>query len=95
MDKKVKFNLWYVGIAFVLIMTLQGILGQRQQAQITTLSYSEFQSLLAQGRVADVVISENFIRGTFDEPLNGKTGFRTTRVEQEFAIRVVATNNRV
>jgi cell division protease FtsH len=85
MDKKVKFNLWYVGIAIVLFMLLQGVLGQRQQAQITTLSYSEFQSLLAEGRVADVVITDNFIRGTFDEPRNGKTGFRTTRVEREFA----------
>ena len=89
MDKKVKLNVWYIVIAFALIMMLQGILAQRQQAQIETLAYSEFQSLLKSGRIAEVVITDEYIRGTFDAPIDtpteGPTMFRTVRVDQDIA----------
>ena len=85
MDKKIKFNIWYLVIAFALMMMLQGLLAQRQQTQIADLSYSEFQSFLQEGRIAEVVITDEYVKGTFEDPLDGKTGFRTIRVDQDFA----------
>ncbi len=85
MDKKIKFNIWYLVIAFALMMMLQGLLAQRQQTQIADLSYSEFQAFLQEGRIAEVVITDEYVKGTFEEPLDGTTGFRTIRVDQDFA----------
>src|SRR5918992_2339737 len=54
--------------------------------QVATISYSEFQQLLRDGKIVSVGVSENFIQGSLKEPLaSGKTQFVTTRVEPSFA----------
>jgi hypothetical protein len=44
------------------------------------LEYSEFKSLLAQGRVAEVVVSEDSIRGKYQDGEGNNQAFTTTRL---------------
>lgn len=84
MDKKVQFNFWYIVIAILGMMFLQNL--YNQYTRIEPIPYSRFQTLLEQGRVAEVAITENHIYGTLKEA--GSEGFKefvTTRVEPELA----------
>jgi cell division protease FtsH len=58
-----QINFWYVILAFVGVMLIQSLLFQ--PAHITTIPYSEFQSLLDQGKVTDLVIGPDQITGTY------------------------------
>lgn len=84
MDKKVQFNFWYIIIAILGMMFLQNL--YNQYTRVEPIPYSRFQTLLEQGRVAEVAITENHIYGTLKEA--GSEGFKefvTTRVEPELA----------
>ena len=78
MDKKQQFNFSYLIIAFLAITLLQVWLGSRNVSQIP---YSEFQQLLADKQVSDVVVSENRIEGKYTTAKDGKTYFQTHRVD--------------
>lgn len=52
---------------------------------IKPISYSEYQSLLQQQAVENLVITENNIRGEFKKPQNGFKYFVTNRVETSLA----------
>ncbi len=82
MNKKHQFNLWYALVAFGAVLALQYWLAIRDVALI---DYSEFLDDLHAGKVAEVVVTETQISGTFTEPQSGKTQFATTRVEPGFA----------
>ena len=48
--------------------------------------YSEFRSLLHQGKIDTLAVSDRFIQGTLKEPLpGGQRRFFTTRLDQDFA----------
>lgn len=84
MDKKVQFNFWYIVIAILGMMFLQNL--YNQYTRVEPIPYSRFHTLLEQGRVAEVAITENHIYGTLKEA--GSEGFKefvTTRVEPELA----------
>jgi cell division protease FtsH len=84
MDKKVQFNFWYIIIAILGMMFLQNL--YNQYTRVEPIPYSRFHTLLEQGRVAEVAITENHIYGTLKEA--GSEGFKefvTTRVEPELA----------
>ena len=84
MDKKVQFNFWYIVIAILGMMFLQNL--YNQYTRIEPIPYSRFQTLLEQGRVAEVAITENHIYGTLKEASSeGFKEFVTTRVEPELA----------
>jgi len=84
MNKKTQVNLWYVVVALFAIFAFQAWLGE--QRAFAPLTYSEFQTHLKQGRVEEIFVAQNEIRGTLREPLpDGKTRFVTTRVEPELA----------
>ncbi len=55
--------------------------GQR----VVALSYSEFEVLLEEGRVVEVVVTDDVLRGELSEPVKGKTQFVTNKVEPELA----------
>jgi len=82
MNKKHQFNLTYFMMVFFAVMAIQFWLGSRPVANI---AYSEFQTLLAERQIAEVVVTENNIQGKFVTPQNGKTHFRTLRVDPDFA----------
>ena len=80
-----QINLWYVGVALLLLMLFQTWWVSQQQT--TALDYSEFRGLLQSGQIERVAISENYIVGTLEAPLEegGPTRFHTTRVDPDFA----------
>ena len=57
------------------------------EQQTTALDYSEFRELLQSGQIERVAISENYIVGTLEQPLEAgrPTQFHTTRVDPDFA----------
>jgi cell division protease FtsH len=83
MNRKTQFNIWYWIAAFFILMAFQYVL--TTATQIVEIPYSQFESYLQQGQIAEVAVSDRFIQGTFREPVDGKSIFITTRVEPDLA----------
>src|SRR5437763_7952988 len=82
MDKKTKFNIWYVFIALWGVVLLHGLWVQMTQ-QIEEIPYSQFQTYLTEGRIEEVRISPNYIHGKLKDPEKGHPQqFVTVRVEE-------------
>src|SRR3989304_4829554 len=81
---KTRFNMIYIFVALLGVLLLQNVLVRYQG--VATIPYSDFQKLLRENKVAEVVISANEIRGQLKEPLaGGQRKFLTTRVETDLA----------
>ena len=70
--------LWY-GLAFLMVMALA-------QAWFLTpagrqISYSEFKAAVRAGQVAEVVVGEQTIRGTYTSEVDGNQGFSAARID--------------
>jgi len=88
MDKKTKFNIWYVLVAFWGVLILHGLWVQALQVQ--QIPYSQFQTYLTEKRVEAVRIGSNHIEGTLRDPKEGEPKqFITVRVEPDFAEKLV------
>ena len=84
MERKTHFNFWYFVIAMLAIMMLQQWLFSSQQVQ--TVPYSEFQAMVRDGKVSEVSIADEYIRGTLREPLpDGRTQIFALRVDPALA----------
>ena len=83
MDRKSQINLWYLVIALFGIMLLQSM--WTAGSQVETIPYSQFETYLEEGRVAEITVTEHYIRGVLSDPVEGKSVFRTTRVDPDFA----------
>lgn len=84
MNPKVRFNAAYIIFAFFLVLLFHE--GWVQYTQVAHLPYSEFQKLLQENKIAEVVINENQIVGTLKDPKGQeKKQFATNRVEPEIA----------
>jgi cell division protease FtsH len=84
MDKKVQYNLWYALAAVLGILLLQTIWQQYQQVE--PIPYSQFQTYLKDGKIDDIVITDQYIRGTIKGAKSGEPSeFVTTRVEPSVA----------
>ena len=69
MDSKQQFSLWYFIAALVAIMMIQSVLSPQHTE---TLQYSEFKTLLKNGKIENAGIGEQAITGTFrTEGLDG------------------------
>ncbi len=84
MDKKIHINFWYVIVAVLGMLWVQSL--YLQSTERTPIPYSRFQTLLAQGKVAEVAIAANYISGSLKqaEP-DGLKDFITTRVDPDLA----------
>jgi ATP-dependent Zn protease len=82
-NRKTQFNVWYWFIAFFVVMAIQYIYVATQR--VMQIPYSQFESLLRDGKIAEVQVSDRFIQGRFTEPQNGSPMFVTTRVEPDLA----------
>ena len=83
MQKKTQFSVWYFTFALLGVIVLQNVWqGVRTTAPIP---YSEFQSLLREGKVAEISVADNQIIGTYKEAVGNKTRFVTTRVDPALA----------
>ncbi|HAL37012.1 MAG TPA: cell division protein FtsH [Polaromonas sp.] len=84
MEKRNQFSFWYILLAFFAIQLLHGLYVQWRTVE--PIPYSQFQTLLKDGQIADISISDNYIRGTLKQALqDGKKGFVTTRVDPALA----------
>jgi cell division protease FtsH len=73
-------NFWYVIIAFLGILFVQDLL--IRQGTVKTIPYSEFQTLLQQQKLMDIVVGPATITGKFKEPADAAApNFSTTRVD--------------
>jgi len=84
MNKKSQINLIYFMVAMLILLVFQGWWAERQSFR--PIPYSQFQTLLAEGKVQEVWIGQNQIKGTLRvaEPEIGRQ-FVTTRVDRELA----------
>ncbi len=83
MDKKTQFNVWYVIIAVFAVLLLQNLWVQSQQVEV--IPYSQFQTMLKNGKIDDIAISDKYIRGKLREPVKGRKYFYTNRVDPRLA----------
>ncbi len=84
MQKTTRFNIFYAIIAVLGVITFHDIWVSYQS--ISHLAYSEFQNLLREGKVKEIVITANEIRGELKDPgPSSRRFFRTTRVENNLA----------
>lgn len=84
MDKKTQINFWYVVVAITGILLVQNL--YTQYTKVEPIPYSRFNTLLDDGKIAEISITENHIHGTLKEKgADGLKDFVTTRVEPELA----------
>ena len=78
-NKKTQFNVWYWIAAFIGLLLFQYMFTTTQQ--VAQIPYSQFETFLREGRIAEVTVSDRFIHGRLKEPQDGRLMFITTRVE--------------
>lgn len=89
MNKKTKFNIWYVFIAVWGVLLLHNL--WIQSLQIEQIPYSQFETYLNEGRIAEVQIGQDYIQGKLKDPGEGQPQqFITVRVESELAEKLAA-----
>jgi len=83
MNKATQFHLWYWVAAFAILTGFQYFYART--AQIEQIPYSQFETDLQSGKIAEVAVSDQYIQGSYKEPGDGKPMFITTRVERDLA----------
>ncbi len=86
MEKTTRFNIAYLAIALLGVMLLHDFWSSWRD--VAVLPYSTFERLLDDGKIKEVVISADRIRGELLEPIDGKHHFVSNRVEPELARRL-------
>jgi len=87
MDPQARWNLAYWILAVLALLMLQNWWQTSQTVE--QVPYSEFEQALAEGRVAEVQVSEHKITGKLKSPdAKGKTLIVATRVEPDLAARL-------
>jgi len=88
-DRKHQFAIWYFFAAFLGVMLIQYL--WLQYSQIETIPYSQFEQLLDENKIADVIVGSDTIQGTLKEPFpDGRKLFSTTRVDPGLASKLSA-----
>jgi cell division protease FtsH len=82
MESRHRFTLTYLILAMLVLFGLQTLLSSREVAE---LPYSEFQSLLHDKQLKDLIVFSDEIRGTFVAPRKGKSMFVTRRVDPDLS----------
>ncbi|MFC3072037.1 ATP-dependent zinc metalloprotease FtsH [Shinella pollutisoli] len=83
MNRKTRFNIWYWVAAFFGLLVFQYLF--TTATQVAQIPYSEFETHLKEGRIAEVSVSDRFIQGRFKQPVGNRPMFITTRVEPDLA----------
>ncbi len=81
--KQTGFNLAYVLIAVMGVLALQDLWVRRQAVAI--IPYSEFQKLVREDKIANVVVGQDQLSGEFKEEIGGKKRFVAVRVDADIA----------
>jgi cell division protease FtsH len=84
LEKQTQFNIWYFLLALLAVMWVHQL--WVQASTVEPIPYSDFQTLLKDGKVKDISIYQNYIEGNLKQALpDGRSKFVTTRVEPELA----------
>ncbi|HFF8929435.1 ATP-dependent metallopeptidase FtsH/Yme1/Tma family protein [Escherichia coli] len=87
MEKKNQWNTGYWIVALLLLLSLQSY--WQTAKTLEPVPYSEFEKALAEGRVAEVLVSDRTVTGRLKSPdSRGKTTIVATRVEPDLADRL-------
>ncbi|KDX95026.1 ATP-dependent metallopeptidase FtsH/Yme1/Tma family protein [Escherichia coli] len=87
MEKKNQWNTGYWIVALLLLLSLQSY--WQTAKPVEPVPYSEFEKALAEGRVAEVLVSDRTVTGRLKSPdSRGKTTIVATRVEPDLADRL-------
>lgn len=87
MEKKNQWNTGYWIVALLLLLSLQSY--WQTAKTVEPVPYSEFEKALAEGRVAEVLVSDRTVTGRLKSPdSRGKTTIVATRVEPALADRL-------
>jgi cell division protease FtsH len=84
--RNVPFHFSYLVLAVLGVLLLQNLWSQ--WSSVARIPYSEFETMLEQGKIEEVQIGADQIQGTLKEPKDGKSVFVTTRVEPDLAARL-------
>src|SRR5579859_4929796 len=88
-ERKHQFATWYVFAAFLGVMLVQFL--WLRFAQVDTIPYSQFEQLLDENKIAEVLVGQETVQGTLKEPFpDGRKEFYTVRVEPELADKLRA-----
>jgi len=91
MEKQDQWNIGYWIVAFLLLLMLQNY--WQAAKTIELVPYSKFEQSLAEGRVAEVFVSDRTLTGRLKSPdSKGKTTIVAARVEPELADRLSKYN---
>src|ERR1019366_6765530 len=83
-ERKHQFATWYIFAAFLGVMLIQFL--WVRFSQIETIPYSQFEQLLAENKISEVLVGTETIEGTLKEPLaDGRKLFYTVRVDPDLA----------
>jgi cell division protease FtsH len=87
--RKRQFMVWYVLAAVLGVLLFQAFWSS--YSQVETIPYSEFETLLDQGKVAEVTVGADSVQGTLKEPLpSGKREFFAIRVDPQLAEKLAS-----
>src|SRR6516165_5623986 len=88
-ERKHQFATWYFFAAFLGLMLIQYL--WFQYTQVETIPYSQFEQLLQENKISEVLVGSDTIQGTLKEPFpDGRKLFNTTRVGPELADKLSA-----
>ena len=87
MNKKLSFSLWYVLLAVMAVILVHDFIHALNQPE--ELAYSQFKSLVAADKVAEVAVSTHVLTGKLKPDEQSKSGrlFTTVRVEDPDLVR--------
>jgi len=86
MDKQAQYNLIFFFVALFGVFVLQSIL--QGPGEIERIPYSAFETALDEGRIQEMTVGSEEIRGTYRTPHDGAKGFVTRRVPTDIAARL-------
>ena len=88
-ERKHQFVVWYIFAAFLGVVLIQSL--WLRFTQVETISYSQFEQLLQDNKIAEVLVGQDTIEGKLKDPLpDQKRLFYTVRVDPAFADRFKA-----
>jgi len=88
-ERKHQFAVWYIFAAFFGVMLIQYL--WLSFSQVETIPYSQFEQLLDDNKIAEVLVGQDTIQGKLKSPLpDQKSLFYTVRVDPDLADRLKA-----
>jgi cell division protease FtsH len=92
-NKKVSFSIWYVVLAIIAIVLVHDFIVATQKLE--ELPYSEFRTLLAAGKVAEVSVTQQRVTGKLkaDDGAKEQKLFTTIRVEDPDLVKELNARN--